>query len=61
MPRAPQAAGGTGLTSDPGGAFTVIGLMYPWQLGTSLAMIERRDVYTAALENGTGELMPPLT
>ena len=41
MPRAPQAAGGSGLATVPSGAMMVIGLVKPWQFGTSLVITER--------------------
>ena len=42
MPRAPQGAGKTGLTSEPRGAVTAIGSVKPWQFGMSDTITERR-------------------
>ena len=41
MPRAPQGAGKSGLTSEPLGAVTVMGTVKPWQLGMSETITER--------------------
>ena len=58
IPRAPQGAGETGLTTVPGGATTSINLVYPSELGISGCITNLKAPYTDAFVKGSGELIP---